>query len=677
MVVGARVWLLAVLGCSGPPALAPGDGGGSDGAARSDGGIPVTSDGAIDGPSCAPFTALESPDVCRPWAGVVIGASATPLMATAIDGVVLPEALGHDFIIDTRLLSDGPHELTLTPGGTAQFIVENGPPVAPPFTGQFVDVTVASGILATESFPVRANPVGAIAVDLDGTGGVDVVAWRYSRLRAWRQTTTLAFVPFGPALDIVVQAAGSGDLDGDGRPEIVAAGDRLHIFAAGPGSTALRAVGTFPTGGGHDYRSVTFADIDADGLLDLAIGDFSPTGRSLVLRNEGNLVFRDITDALGLAIPGGKTYSLAMDAPTGDGALEVWAYEDGGREPFTARFRFVPGVDLPVVESQWTYPFIQPMGSAWFDVDRDGALELWLAGDNSSPIYAAPTYDHSVTAHLGAEAILGAVTNRTVSAWAMALVDFDLDGQADFYRTNDPSDPAGEPGDARDTLWWRAPSGRFIDVAELVALGGVQNCRGVFPADLDADGDVDLLVGCAPGLRVLRNDLVDPAPARRVVLRGTSSNVDGVNARITGPGGELRLVRGGGQPFAGGVVQEVLAANTGTITVAWPSGVVQTVAVGAGRVINVVEPEVVRVMPRRTGSGSSVSVEVDPEAFGAPPGSDVEITVSAGVWSQAPAPGADARWRGELTTPPAPATVVVSVVIDGVAVGVRPRIFVR
>ncbi len=679
MLVAARAYLIVLVGCSAPPMHAPADAREQPDAGDAVGPFDAGSGGSpIDAMLCPPSSVLQEPELCRPWAGVVIAVARAPVTSFAIDGVTgAVPIFGRILAVDTQLLDDGPHELTLSPAGSAQFLVSNGTVSEPGFSGRLVDVTDATGIAADEPFSSTIYPAGAIAVDFDSDGLLDVVSWRSDTLTAWRQTAPLTFVPYGPALSMRVHAVGAGDLDGDGRPEVVAVGDRAHLLAVVPGRVGLVDVGVIPTETGHDYRSVTLTDLDADGLLDIAVGDFAPGGRSLVLRNEAALRFADVTDELGLALPDGRTYGITVDEPAGDGALEVWAYEDGGREPFTTRFRFVPGPDLPIVESTTTYGLFAPMGSVWFDVDGDERLELWLAGDFFSPIYTPPAYERSVAPFLGADAILGAATGTPVSAWSMALVDFDLDGRPDVFRVNDPSVEDSEHTDGRHTLWWRAPDGKLQDVSALAGLGGVQPCRAVYPADLDGDGDADLLVGCAAGLRVLRNDLTGPAPARRIALHGTSSNADGVNARVRGPGGELRLVRGGGQPFAGGVVQEILAAPTGVITVSWPSGVVQTVAVGAGPVVDVVEPEVVRVTPRRVSAGSAVSVVVDPEAFGAPPGSDVAVSVSAGAWSQPLMPWPDGRWRGALVAPAAPATVVLSVQIDGVAVGVRPRIFVR
>jgi hypothetical protein len=132
--------------------------------------------------------------------------------------------------------------------------------------------------------------------------------------------------------------------------------------------------------------------------------------------------------------------------------------------------------------------------------------------------------------------------------------------------------------------------------------------------------------------------------------------------------GERRLVRGGGQPYAGGVVRETVAA--GPIEVAWPSGATQTVEAGAGPVVHVFEPVAVRVEPRRAAPGAFVAIEVDGAA------GPVQLEASAGAIL--PLPGATpGKTRALLATPAAPATIVITVTVDGRPLRIRPRVFVR
>src|SRR3972149_1920730 len=69
----------------------------------------------------------------------------------------------------------------------------------------------------------------------------------------------------------------------------------------------------------------------------------------------------------------------------------------------------------------------------------------------------------------------------------------------------------------------------FVDVAPELGLALPDGARYGFArdahgADLGGDGDVDLLVGCREGLRMLRNDLVEAGRGHTLELHGRASN---------------------------------------------------------------------------------------------------------------------------------------------------------
>ncbi|MDP1823161.1 MAG: VCBS repeat-containing protein [Archangium sp.] len=638
---------------------------------------------------------ISAPKTDRPWVGAVMVRPQSPVGAWKVDGVdmPLPPGLNPELMLDTRSFPDGEHTLSLewTVEGaerraSGKVTFANGPAASPVLSGAFVDL--APGIaIAAPFMPSAQDFRGAIAGDFDGDSDLDLFTWTPSAgvAQFFLQTAPLVFTPSGPRLNLVVNTAGLGDLDGDGLPDLVTGGFELHVFknTGGVFTDVTQAAGVAePRGPLRDYQGITMADLDNDGLLDFAVarldcsGDTSP---NRVLRNEGDFHFADIGPALGLDLPLANTFAFAIDRIGTDGALHVWPFQDScQRGPLGKHYRFVDGPDLPVLlDADEPVENLGPMGSAVLDVDGDGLLDEFIAGCFSSPAWTAPRFAESASPFVGLDAFPDP-SGDFITAWSMATLDADLDGLPDVYVTHHPSNPGGNVEGSRDALFWQRSKGHFSDIAPEAGLTGYQPCRGVQVTDLDQDGDPDLLVGCHRAVRVLRNDLVVPGVGRTVVLHGTLSNADGVNALLTSPGGEQRLVRGGGNPYAGGVTRESLRAPTGMLEIAWPSGLVQRVDVGTAPVLEVTEPAVVRVTPRRVAAGTSapVQVEVTPAALG-DSAAAVSVLVSAGTFTTPMHQDPDGVWRGTLATPAEISTVVIEVTVGSQKLAVRPRVFVR
>lgn len=648
------------------------------------------------GDDSQPLTKIVNyPKISRPWEGAVLVRTNGQVSTWRLDGFPLPAPTPKhpDLLLDTRLYAEGEHTLWIEAliGGmvrdfSGKITFANGPPQEPALQGTFTDIAPSIGI-PVPSKPANQDHLGVIAGDLDGDGDQDLFVWAPYLFtgQIYLQTGPMVFTAAGPPMVLMIHAAGLGDLDGDGLPDLVTAGDQIHLFKniGGGFSEVTAASGVAESKGSiRDYKGVTLADIDNDGLLDVAVARLDCTGGqspNRILRNEGDFHFADITAALGLDVPEANTFAIAVDRVGGDGALHIWPYQDSCQQgPLGKHYRFGDGPDLPVlIDATAPEENLGPMGSAVLDVDGDGLVDEFIAGCFNSPVWTAPAFTGSIGPYVGLDAFPDS-DGHFITAWAMATLDADLDGRPDVYVTHNPSDPMGNGPGSRDALFWQRAPGHFRDIAAPAGLTGYQPCRGVHVADLDSDGDSDLLVGCAQSVRILRNDLVDPSVGRTLALHGTLSNPDGVNAMITSPTGENRLVRGGGNPYAGGVSRETLRAASGSVTVTWPSGLVQKVAVGQGPVLDVVEPDVVSVTPRRVDAAgpAPILIQIKPAALG-DPAAAVVVTASAGVFTTPMHKDVDGVWRGTLAAPAAVATVVLEVTVGAQKLTVRPRIYVR
>lgn len=68
------------------------------------------------------------------------------------------------------------------------------------------------------------------------------------------------------------------------------------------------------------------------------------------------------------------------------------------------------------------------------DGDGDGELDLWIAGDVTSPAMLSPSFGESVAPSLRVDAFVDS-SGDPVSAWSMAVLYADLDGRPDVLST--------------------------------------------------------------------------------------------------------------------------------------------------------------------------------------------------------------------------------------------------
>jgi len=185
--------------------------------------------------------------------------------------------------------------------------------------GTWTDVTAASGLAP------GTRSLLAVAADFDRDGDVDLLLARpeggfvlYDNLRGGRLAARESGLPKSGA----VAAAAAGDLNGDGRLDLV-------FVADGRAQVALnRGDGTFlppePVGPG---ASVLLFDYDNDGFLDLFVGN--PTGPSALHRNDGTGRFAAAPvgplpaarDAEAVDFDGDGDLDLAVVTPAGAVAL--------------------------------------------------------------------------------------------------------------------------------------------------------------------------------------------------------------------------------------------------------------------------------------------------------------------------------------------------------------------
>jgi hypothetical protein len=500
------------------------------------------------------------------------------------------------------LTGDGwPDIVVATSGGGLRFL--RSTPAALLFP-RFVDDTAASGLGAA------ALPTALAYADVDGDGDHDLfvgavgASYLFLNDGAGRFTDASAtWLPPFPAFEsrdrvAVGASAVFGDFDGDGDLDIfqaiwarldpadlVAPADRLlrnegdHFVAlpAAP-SDAERAAPTL---------AAAWHDFDADGLLDLfVVRDYGPwfrpnsLYRGLGASEDGTTWrFDDVGPSLGL-----DAALFGMSATLGD------VDNDGILDAYVANLAHNPLYFLG------TSPLTATEApAAW------GGAAAYDPAPCPAPTGPSPWPDFSSGAPGSARALFGAFCERycepapdawPLTSWGSVFFDADHDGRLDLFVANGhvgfrPTIPEAE---AQPNLLYRN-TGEALVLSDETAFPRLRgDSRGAAVADLDRDGDLDLVWvdngAFGPGaVRILENRL---AAGHWLTLSvtddSTPANRDAVGALVRLRAGGLEQVRlvDGGQGYAS-ASERIAHFGLGDaevlehLSVQWPDGDVTVV----------------------------------------------------------------------------------------------------
>ncbi len=447
-------------------------------------------------------------------------------------------------------------------------------------------------------FEVKGGGVGAL--DFDNDGWIDLVFSRGSSLERWRAGRNP-----GPALyrnrsdftfEDVTQKAGltrggwgvgvtAADYDNDGfvdlyftnlGPDVLYHNNGDGAFTDVAEKAGIRAPGW--------SSSAAFADFDGDGFLDLYVASYLdvgpdklPEGRAggtcsyvgvgvlcgprglpgaqdLYFHASGNGTFAEQSEASG-AFDKERYFGLGVVAADvdDDRDLDVYVANDA-----TPNYLFVNRGDGHFDERGFPSGVAvsgdgneqASMGVDAADYDNDGRLDIYATHFAS---------DYSTLYHNLGGLLFEDVTARArirepewpLVKWGTRFLDLDLDGWKDIVHVNGHVYPHLRSAGGKETyeepaltIYLNNRDGTFRDAAGEAGPDAAKRVlgRGAAFADLDDDGDLDIVVACLDGKPlVLRND---SAGGHWLMLRtvGRRSNRDGIGARITVRTGALSQV---------------------------------------------------------------------------------------------------------------------------------------
>jgi enediyne biosynthesis protein E4 len=402
----------------------------------------------------------------------------------------------------------------MIPGGTSPSpSVQSQPATASP--PLFEETTVAAGLTfqhwcgdSGKYFFPEVNGSGVALLDYDRDGKLDIfvvqgmpmIAAKDRPIPAGASPTSRLFRQVGPGhFTDVTSAAGLedplpfgtgiavGDVNNDGWPDLYVSkygSDRLFINRSGKFEDITTAAGIDNPRWG---TSACFFDYDRDGWLDLFVAnyvDYFPSQRCVttsgledycnpqrfnnvpakLFRNvsgesSGQVRFRDVSFETGIDGKSGAGFGVLPADFSGDGWVDLYVAND-----MTANFLWVnnhgTGFRDEAVQVGAAYDAVgRPqanMGIASGDVDGDGRSDLFITHINGeySTLYLQ-VQDGIFEDRTSAAGLAVATFNST--GFGTALADLDLDGDLDLLMGNGRVlRPVGVLPSAEQTNIWRA-----------------------------------------------------------------------------------------------------------------------------------------------------------------------------------------------------------------------------
>jgi hypothetical protein len=493
---------------------------------------------------------------------------------------------------------------------------------------RFQNVTAAAGVACSNQ-----SATGATFADLNGNGLLDLLVTLFwgpnacflnlGHGRFTNATQSAGWLPRGGANSLAL-----GDVDGDGDLDLYIAYFGIEAILREGGRFSFQMVNGHPVVTGRHARRLKIADGQ---LVELGEQDvlYLNDGKARFTPVDWAQAFRDEEDQPVPAAPMDFGLSVQMRDINEDGHPDIYGCNDF-QTPDRAwlndgqgHFRAMPRLAL----RNMSYA---SMGADFADIDRDGRLDF-LTLDMFSREHARrlrqassmPLMSRSIGAIDDREAVprnalywnRGDGTYAEIAwlsgveasdwSWSPIFLDVDLDGFEDLLISTGTlhdvmdrdaaaaaanlSGPGGADAgkllslypslDNPNAAFRNRGNLTFEDVSRAWGFDSRQLCQGMALADLDNDGDMDVLINCANTPPLLyRND--SSAPRVAVRLNGLPPNTQGIGARVTLFGGAVSRQSQeficGGRYLSGDQPMRVFAAghltNLMRIEVTWRNG---------------------------------------------------------------------------------------------------------
>ncbi|NLH75284.1 MAG: hypothetical protein GX456_19740 [Verrucomicrobia bacterium] len=326
-----------------------------------------------------------------------------------------------------------------------------------------------------------------------------------------------------------------------------------------------------------------WVDFDRDGFLDILVTAYNGKPRFFHGRGDGYFWVWTSSDVGPWINDVSSTFAPAFCDIDGDGDADLYMSEAFG---LNALYRNDGTGQLEPVTAGTLPTGLSTASVLWADINNDGLSDLLTVDyDPGTDLPGALRFYRNLGEWEFQDATVEAGLDSPVAGWAVAVADFDNDGDLDIYAPNYMG---------TDALYENQGDGTFVqkDVGSPLTEG---TRDGAAWADYNNDGFMDLFKGCGDLVTarslLYRNSLKELAGNNNgwlmVRLVGIASNRSAIGACVRAEaliGGkqvrQLRQIQSGPNPGAGlsglnahfGLGD---AAKVDVLRIQWPSGIVQ------------------------------------------------------------------------------------------------------
>jgi len=341
-------------------------------------------------------------------------------------------------------------------------------------------------------------------------------------------------------------------------------------------------------------QTAVWADINNDGFLDLFVGN--ENGPNQLFLNKGDGTFQNVSHAAGVDLVA-FTKAVVADDYDNDGYMDLYVSNYRGDNALYHNNH--DGTFTDIAKQAGVLGVGHGFPAWFFDYDNDGWPDLFVTSYYMSVEETARTYlgltHNAGTMKLYKNLGNGAFRDVTVEAGLDKVFmpmgsnfgDVDNDGYLDIYLgTGDPSYASMVP----NVLLHNKGGKSFVDITASSGTGELHKGHGVAFADIDNDGDEDILTvigGATPGDSHAFRLFENPGHGNdwlSLRLKGVKANRSAIGARIKvtvkneagATRAIYRTVNSGGSFGASPLEQHVglgKSAQIVSVEIRWPGGV--------------------------------------------------------------------------------------------------------